>query len=242
MTHSEGYFNPGHEPDDPQIGEPHLGEEIHHEDMPRGPWEAGQKSWEAAMTEHDRWLREHVDVEHGIDEVALLFYDPEHIFNFITQAVAQNEVYLSGADRDVVHVDPMRSHYHVTYWWLEHHDKTYRLELMLKESGFSPIHDKLKVDAMQEAHDEHAEEGGPHILKAPVVVHFSFRARDSAHYTRLNQELNECDDAEYVQFCRSSYGMFSYWRVPSLWDKGAATYLKPRVNMRDGGEQWGGAK
>lgn len=226
MTHSEGYFNPGHEPDDPQIGEPHLGDDVHHSDMPRGPWEAGQASWEAAIRKHDQWLREHVDVEHGIDEVALLFYDPEHIFNFITQAVAQNEVYLSGADRDMVHVDPIRSHYGVTYWWLEHHDKTYRLELMLKESGFSTIHDKLRVDAEQEA----GEDG---VLKAPVVVHMSFKTRDALHYQRINQELNECEDAEYVQFCRSSYGMFSYWRVPSLWDEGAATFIKPRVNMRD---------
>lgn len=238
MTHSEGYFDPGHKPEDPQ--EPSG---IHHDDMPSGPWSAAAKSWEASIAAYQEWMENTHGCYLQIDEVSLLFFDAEHVFNFITQAVGEEGVWLSQTASDQVHVDPVRSRYNVHYWFLNHTDKPYRLELMLKDgNGLSPVHDQLRFDMMRQAHRE-AEESGDdqfpdvHPIKAPVVVHLSFKAPSQPDYQLVNNGFNENEDCEFVQFCRSSYGQFAYWRVNDLWDNVSAVYLKPRVNLRDAMEE-----
>lgn len=149
----------------------------------------------------------------NVDEMSLLFHDEEVLATFVRAAVAQEGYTLFNSAYDTVQTRPLRSEYHVRYWFLSTpHD--YRLELMTAYRG-SPLHDRMMASFP----------GGA------VGVHASFKCPTEEAYAQANAALYR-NGYEPVQFCLSSYGKFGYWMQEE--SEGMPDwFLKPRVNLRD---------
>lgn len=149
-----------------------------------------------------------------VDELAILMPGRDVLMAFVEEAVQHGWAYTRNSI-DTVRAEPMGTVYGVQYHFLSHHDKPWRLEVMLKTHGVSPVHDVLWENAT----------GFP-------VVHASYKPMfggSLGHYLR-EQKILEEDEYMNAQECRSTYGDFSYWRKPGT---PHAFYLKPRVNLRD---------
>jgi len=231
MQDDQGYFKPptsgyGESPQQPEGLAPV------HDLMPHGPWEASAESWQALIDKYDEWRLEHIPRSNPIDELALMFFERDHLFNWITAAVQEPGVRLFNHSADTVHTQPFRTHYQVEYWFLASLDRGYRLELMLLGDGFSPLHHHMQHDL---SHEVEVDEGVYETqYNAPVAVHVSSKTDGPANYANVCGDLADMDELEYLQFCRSDYGHFSYWRVNPLWTSDLGpVYFKPRVNLRD---------
>lgn len=154
-----------------------------------------------------------------VDELAILFSGREMVMEFIDEAVQRGWVFFNRSS-DIVRAEPFGTVYGVEYYFLRHPGKPWRLELMRKTSGISPLHDALKASAH--------ENGFP-------VVHASFKPfnGESVDNYRATRDTMFAQGYRLAQECRSTYGAFGYWRKPG--SISPAFYLKPRINTRDGG-------
>jgi len=152
-----------------------------------------------------------------VDEVAILFPhasgDPDAessmMLSFLRAVVWESEIRYFNSAYDNVRTHPIQSRYSVQYDFLSTGNGSPRLELMQIKSGVSPLHSAL------------APWGMP-------IAHFSFKCENLTDYEEVCAKMFEMGMSP-AQFCDSTYGRFSYWHVPGL-----GTYLKPRVNLRDG--------
>lgn len=153
-----------------------------------------------------------------IDELAVLM-PKEVIPDFINDAVSRGWVYFNNS-LDMVRAEPFGAVYGVQYHFLRHPEHPWRFELMRKNHGASPLHDALLANV---------NDGFP-------VVHASFKpytGETELAYREAKSWL-AADGYAQAQECTSTYGRFGYWRKPGP-DNDRAFYLKPRVNLRDGG-------
>lgn len=164
----------------------------------------------------------------NIDEVAVMFHSEVDKAKWIRDAVAEESVKLFNSADDVVHTSPILSRYTVEYDFLEVKGLGMRVEAMYIDSGTSPLHDSLL-----DTYGNPTISGRSDDWNRPVVVHFSFKTTKNDYETIRAAMVS--GGAELVQACHSTYGQFSYYRVPLDGD-GASNlnvYLKPRVNSRD---------
>lgn len=150
-----------------------------------------------------------------VDEVALLFADPDALAIFVQNAVRQDRVELFNTARDQVYTEPLVSRYEVDYWFLST-EKAYRIEAMVPTVG-SPLHTTVAVNSRMR-HNE------------ALPVHASFKCPDEESYTNATATLTK-NGYECAQRCRSAYGRFSYWTPLATPTDGV--FLKPRMNERD---------
>lgn len=164
---------------------------------------------------------------HGIDEIAIQVPNRLALLNLIQQAVARDGVVLSNTATDHVNTLPLQGCYSVDYAFLTGFSidgvHPYRIEIMHKTHGFSPLHDAILTAIADKA--------------SAWCVHASFKVHDENEYGAATHALRK-GGYESVQRCDSTYGRFSYWQPYDL-DTEASTlgedflYLKPRVNLRD---------
>lgn len=148
-----------------------------------------------------------------IDEIALLFPGQHEANSWIMDAVRDEDVHHFNAAFDTVNTSPIPSEYFVRYDFLSLRGRSYRIEAMQLITGTSPLHAPLVKQAEQ--------------FQVPVPVHLSFKCENEEVYQRSVYRLEQ-NDFEAAQRCRSTYGIFSYWKHPEF-----DLYIKPRVNMRD---------
>lgn len=165
----------------------------------------------------------------GIDEIALLFPHRGYAWSFVAEAVREEGCVLFNSATDHVHTKPLRTCYDVTYLFLTlpaaYHPSGrsgVRLECMFLGDGVSPLHEAeiAKMDIGDEA---------------VSPVHASFKCGDEEDYANATTSLREAG-WESVQRCESTYGRFAYWSP--LHDETPGVYLKPRVNLRDGQQEF----
>lgn len=170
----------------------------------------------AAYREAQEELRGMFGELRHIDEMAIMFKNPEQLRSFVEAAVRIPGVVLFNTAHDSVHTQPIPGQYDVHYWFLSVPEEygSWRIEAMYAHPG-SPLHDSLR---RQGASDE------------ILMVHASFKCPSEEDYGIANNILQR-NGYEPVQKCDSTYGRFSYWR-PEEGTRGV--YLKPRVNLRDG--------
>lgn len=151
-----------------------------------------------------------------VDELAILMPGREVLMAFVEEAVQHGWVYFNSSV-DTVRTEPMGTVFGVQYHFLRHPEKPWRLELMVKTWGISPLHDTLA--------DLAEDRGFP-------VVHASFKPADGESLSRFVREENALEAEGYLmaQECVSAYGRFGYWRKPGI---EYAFFLKPRINLRD---------
>lgn len=169
---------------------------------------------------YNEWVRGAFGQRYNIDEMALIFFEEEALHTFIGSAVKRNGYKLFNHADDKVFTSPIRSDYHVKYWFLET-GLGYRLELMYIDSGFSPLHypAQLAINEMGTV--------------LPLTMHASFKVPDEEHYGVVVNALQRDLEAELVQKCISEYGRFSYFLPPERDKQLGQFYIKPRVNLRD---------
>lgn len=197
--------------------------------------EEAQKSPEAKLRERTGAYLETVDqkwqlmneevrglfgAERTVDEMAVYFPNRDLLVTFMAQAVQRGWRLFNFAEDNVV-TRPIIGTYAVEYWFMEHEDHDYRLELMTIPEGFSPYHASL-FEACR-------------LHSAPAsIVHASFKVPDEESYGAAVVGLRKAD-YELAQHCESTYGRFSYF-VRYEADN-ARPALKPRLNMRDASTQ-----
>lgn len=152
---------------------------------------------------------------HSIDEMAIMFLDPEALRRWVDAAVRVPGVVLFNTAHDSVATTPIPGRYNVHYWFLSVPPfyGQWRIEAMYAHSG-SPLHDSLKRTM-----------NGDDIL----VVHASFKCADEEAYGVATNTLVR-NGYEVAQKCESTYGRFSYWRPEEAQN---GVLLKPRLNIRD---------
>lgn len=151
-----------------------------------------------------------------VDEMAVYFPDRDLLVTFMAQAAQRGWRLFNFAEDNVV-TRPIIGTYAVEYWFMEHEDYDYRLELMTIPEGFSPYHASL-LEACRLHH-------------APAsIVHASFKVLDEESYGAAVVGLRKAE-YELAQHCESTYGRFSYF-VRYEADL-ARPALKPRLNVRD---------
>lgn len=188
---------------------------------------------------HSGWLdlnetlRGVLGAKANVDEMALIFPGDAELLAYLRYAVRVPGYELFNAAYDHVHVEPIRTGYDASYWFMTTPDyvpdvKGYRLELMVLAGGYSPLHNWLADKAVQR------EE-----MPYRTTIHGSFKCSDEEGYAEAVHALRSAG-YESIQRCRSSYGRFSYWmqQDPDYWKNGGsashpAWLLKPRVNLRD---------
>lgn len=187
-------------------------------------------SWKKKKSQFQFWLRENIEDigdSFNIDEIALMFssYNEEGMHAFIKDAVREPGVKMFNSARDHVKTRPIFSQYDVEYNFLEVEDLGMRVEVMRIDRGVSPLHQTISEENLNHTLvNRYGRE-----LIGPTVVHFSFKVPTSEEYYGICEAMGRTE-AEPVQLCRSTYGQFSYWRIPSI---GENIYLKPRCNERD---------
>jgi hypothetical protein len=160
-------------------------------------------------------LRGMFGAEAVIDEMALMFRDPDVLRSWVDAAVRIPGVTLFNTAHDSVGTQPIPGRYSVHYWFLSVPEVygPWRVEAMFAHPG-SPLHDSLRRQGR-----------GEELL----MVHASFKCPDEEAYGVATNTLAR-NGYEPVQKCESTYGRFSYWRHE---DAVRGVFLKPRVNLRD---------
>ena len=153
----------------------------------------------------------------NVDEVAIMFRDPDALRHWVEAAVRVPGVTLFNTAHDRVVTSPIPGQYDVHYWFLTVPEEYggWRIEAMYAHPG-SPLHDSL----LRRMLDQEA-----------LVVHASFKCADEEEYGSANSVLARNGYA-LAQRCDSTYGRFSYWRLD---EEEYTVFLKPRVNLRDAG-------
>lgn len=183
-------------------------------------WGREIPKWEAAIAETNTLL--HTLADPGchapeIDEVALMFPDVEGMDMFLKEAVSRPDVEFFNSAFDKVITAPLQHSYEVEYNFLRMQDRPFRIECMVLREGVSPLHTSLLQ----------ANQWYP---QWPKTVHLSFKCMDEQEYELWMVNLSR--ESEMVQRCESTYGLFSYWKVPGFYNE-YQMYVKPRLNMRD---------
>ena len=149
------------------------------------------------------------DIGPGIDEMSLLFHDKTS-FEFALEEATTLGWEQFNTSIEVLtctsHSAPQfRKYTHVYFSFWRKDGVPYRIEAMTYTPGNGglPLHDHALL----------VSEG------RPVIIHASFKPRD---YDDFISHQPGQPTLEY----RNDYGKFSYWGRQ-------ATYLKPRVNLRD---------
>lgn len=142
-----------------------------------------------------------------IDEVSMVYDDPDHLMDFVTWAVeVEGMEHFNKRVMDRMHrLDvPGDEWFDVRFEFLRPKDQHFRIEAMCIGEGSAPLHEAaLAID-------------GP-----GTCVHASYKPRGyGTHVVRLNRVLSL--EAEYS----NAYGLFSYW-------SGLSTYVKPRLSFAD---------
>jgi hypothetical protein len=132
---------------------------------------------------------------------------------------------------DLVFTNPFGTRYAVAYTFLRHPHRTWRLEVMRmdeatrdKRYGFSPLHQALW-------YPEGAVPTWGQWSELPIP-HLSFKVPTQRAYSDTIKAM-QANAFIHAQTCQSTYGAFSYWIHN---DAMRQVYVKPRVNLRDGGE------
>lgn len=185
---------------------------------PHLPISRAKNSWNNRIKKYEDWMGRH-GITHHIDEIAILFDYEQDMHRWVSTAVREEGVVLFNAAMDKVRTFPIEAVYTVEYNFLSVIDQKWRVEAMWVDEGLSPLH---------------AAHGQGFRSEDPVVVHLSFKCADESEYQRILSRLANAG-CTMAQSCKSDYGVFSYWKVPGLWDE-AFLYLKPRVNVRDSRE------
>jgi len=161
-------------------------------------------------------LRGVLGMEYTIDEMAVYFGDLENLYAFLNVMVGLDGWVLFNQADDVVHTRPISSAYRVRYWFLDHPNRNYRLEIMYVAEGHSPYHFTLEDFA---------------------IAHASFKVPTMEAYGKAMVALRGVG-YEPLQHCESSYGRFSYMCMPH--GRGHVVPIKPRMNTRDVAKGIGG--
>lgn len=183
-------------------------------DYPEKPVGRAIKGWEGRMRQYREFM-DSIGLDYVIDEIALMWDEEDRMRRWISSAVAEDGVVLFNRAMDRVNTFPISSRYHVEYNFLSIEDKPYRVEAMCIQHGVSPLH---------AAH-------GSDCHSRPLAVHLSFKVESESEYSKALSALAEAG-CILAQSCKSDYGVFSYWKVPHLFESGYL-YLKPRINLRD---------
>lgn len=184
------------------------------------------------------WSRLLPTDKHVIDEAAIMVPNRE------ARGLLERDLGMAGWEpfnvaADIVHTNPLDTRYVVEYSFLRHPRRAWRLEVMLLgeqtmdgQTGFSPLHQSLWFPSGLT----------PDAAEWPElpVPHLSFKPLASA-VAELGAEKAVRRDVDYLtergwliaQACQSTYGQFWYLAKN---DGYKSLYLKPRINLRDGGE------
>lgn len=169
--------------------------------------------WDKEIAYTNEVLHEMGVTTADIDEIALLFPEPEAATTWIMSAVCDEDVHHFNAAYDTVKTLPIASQYHVRYDFLSLRERAYRVEAMhLTGYGTSPLHAALLQ---------------PTWRTGPIPVHLSFKCHTREEYDHALNRLG-LNDFVLAQACDSTYGIFSYWKHEAF-----DLYIKPRVNTRD---------
>lgn len=203
--------------------------EVKIRDVPwsRTPIADGSPAWLKAKQRMQQFLFNN-GITADIDEVAIMFHSAEDKAAFLRDAVSEKHVKHFNSADDFVHTSPIPSSYSVEYDFLEVTGLGMRVEAMYIDRGTSPLHDSLLAGA-----NPTINRGGTP-WNMPIVVHFSFKTKKADYETVRAAMVG--GGAELVQACHSTYGQFSYYRVPTDDETGHShinVYLKPRINTRD---------
>lgn len=164
----------------------------------------------------DDWLAQ-ADRDWYVDEVAVIMDSRATVGSVLPSMVANQGIEYFNNAVDTVTAWPFGGTYKPEY----HFFRTpypWRIELLRLPDGGSPVH------APYATQDNVTKSG-------LLLVHFSFKCDSKEEYEEAHDWLNK--EAVLAQSCESTYGRFAYWRSPALGKKMA--YVKPRVNLRDGG-------
>lgn len=149
------------------------------------------------------------DVGVGVDEMSLLFHNQDELEE-TRQRSAEYGWEEFNCQAEVLTVTTEGSPWFgkstpVWFSFWRHPDVTYRIEAMSYTPGLGglPLHDHALLTS-----------GGE-----PVIIHASFKPKDYDVFIKTQP-------GRPVLAYRNDYGQFSYWGRQ-------ATYLKPRVNLRD---------
>lgn len=175
---------------------------------------------------HEKWrminekVRGLLGTSYTVDEMALYFPDPDLLMVFVGKAVQRGWVLFNQAE-DNVTTRPIPGAYAVQYWFMNHPDRDYRLELMTIDEGHSPYHASIHHMCQR--------------MSAPVsLAHASFKVPDEKAYAAASIALRN-GGFELAQHCESTYGRFSYYIIKSddAREERYVPTVKPRLNMRD---------
>lgn len=156
----------------------------------------------------------------SLDEMALIFPGDAELLQYLRYAVRVPGYELFNTAYDHVQVEPVRTSYDTNYWFMRA-PAGYRLELMVMNGGYSPLHMLLADQAVQREEPPYR-----------ATVHASFKCVDEEAYAIATHGLRDAG-YESVQRCTSTYGRFSYWSRVDAGSVQPAWLLKPRVNLRD---------
>lgn len=173
-------------------------------------FERTHQTWQKA----NETVRGLLGAAQGIDEMALYFPHSSLLALYLSLAV-QRDWSLFNYAEDNVTARPIPGNYAVEYWFLQHSDRPYRMELMTIQKGFSPLHASMNRSMNN--------------VNSPVTLaHASFKVADEAAYGAAVLALRKAG-YDLAQHCESSYGRFSYF----LDGEPPFVALKPRINLRD---------
>lgn len=157
-----------------------------------------------------------------LDEMAFIFPKASGLMVVMRDLLAIEGYELFNRASDIVETSPILSQYAVEYWFART-PFNYRLELMRVLDGYSPLH---------RVYTELEESVGSQSLG--YQVHASFKCSSLEAYAESQYALRQAG-YECVQRCESTYGKFSYYAELDDQDALPTWYIKPRVNLRDGG-------
>lgn len=192
--------------------------------------------WDLNQDVHDnlsrihRWIAHYADkLPSGakIDEAAVMVPGPyEGVI--LGKVLREWGWELFNDAQDIVYTNPFGTRYAVQYFFYQHPELPYRLEIMAKDhdtmdqSGFSPLHSALwfpngRVNV------------GSHLLPIP---HLSFKMPGDPTRRGFSKAVQHLQDKAclHAMSCQSTYGVFSYYIGN---DTARQIYLKPRCNLRD---------
>lgn len=177
-------------------------------------WAQFEERTEKAFEETAAFMKKGCGIDPVFDEAALMVQNLFHEWMMLETAVRLRGWRFTNAATDHVQTNPIPQNYSVHYSFLTHPNKSWRVELMRVTQGVSPLHNAYAT--------------------APLLeVHHSFKIDDPEGYASISEALHNMR-WQCAQTCESTYGRFSYWRLPAdslEWPTFA--FVKPRVNLRD---------
>lgn len=162
----------------------------------------------------DSCVAEMMTAPQFFDEVALCFRSEAELEHFVKQAQAIGVENFNSVERDRMVRQNGLGEFDVRFEFLRLPHRSWRIEAMCVLGGEAPLH-------------EWAMESG-----SPVLIHLSYKCESVEAYQEEIRKLLFAGEHLHAEY-RNSYGLFSYWTLPSQGKKGRLPYIKPRVNLRD---------